>query len=88
MNYKDCKKNLEKLNDEICNKIETDFSTEIDEIFIASSDNNEMMEDLKIIHNFDYGHSEIKPTSENDDYSIYILDDKGAIHYIDEKYFE
>ena len=88
MNYLKCKKHLEDLNDEICRKIESGLSTEIDEIFIASSDFKEMNADLKIIHENGYGLSQIIPTSSKNEYSIYILDTKGVIIKVDENYYK
>lgn len=81
MEYKESKKLLAKLNDEIHNAIvkrlseDTGLLIEIDEIFIGASNYDEMFEDLKNIHENGYGLSDVKPASKNDDFSIYVMDE-------------
>jgi len=85
MKYAECEKILQSSN--IYSSIEKDLLTEIDEIFIASSDSKEMKADLLMINENEYEHSEIMLNSKKADYSIYILDTKNIIIKIKEDFF-
>jgi hypothetical protein len=89
MNYLECKKQLQMLNDSIFRRIENDLSDKIAEIFIASTNYYEMVDELINIYKNGCYHSKVIPKSSENDYSIYIMTKNNFCDKIDlKKYFE
>jgi hypothetical protein len=79
MKYSECEKIIKSIDKD---KLQSILEDDVDEIFIASSDFNEAVEDLKLIHKLDYNAPEHLLTSKQQDFGIYYLSDDGVLSNI------
>lgn len=77
MDYLKCKATLDgiKADDNKIEEIISELGDGIDELFIASSDSNEMFSDLQRLRDNDFELAEQFLTSSKNDYGIWVLTD-------------
>lgn len=84
MNYLKCKQTLDgiKANEDEIDAIINELECEIEELFLASSDFEEMNSDLKLLNVNDFELPIELITSKNNDYTIWVLTSSGFLHQL------
>jgi hypothetical protein len=81
MNYLKCKQTLDniKANEEEIENIIYELGSDIEELFLASSDFDEMNSDLKLFNDNEFELPMELITSKNNDYTIWVLTTTGFL---------